>query len=212
MKKCSKTNKEVIRREQQLVTRCIKGDKGAWDEFVDRYKNLIYSAIIRTFHFVGYKNVEEAADDLFQSVFASLLKSNCAKLCSFKWKNGCSLASWLHIIAKNITFDYIRKFLSREKVMAFLTKGSKNEKDIFGGKKSADQSFLENLEHEEMVNLLERALKELPKEDVYLVELIYLRELPHKRAAKILGKSVDALYMQKKRAVEKLKKIVGKYI
>ncbi len=211
-RQAKKEDKEKIRREQQLVARCVRGDKKAWDEFVDTYKSLIYSAIIRTFHFVGHKNTEEAAGDIFQDVFASLLRDNCAKLRSFKWKYGCSLASWMHIIAKNLAFDYIRKFFSQEKIIASLTKGSEDEKSIFDGKKSLDETFLKKLEHEEKVNLFEKALKELPKEDIYLIELLYFREYSHKRIAKILNKTVDALYMQKKRVTEKLKKIVEEYI
>ena len=202
-----KPDKEIIRREKQLIARCVKGDKEAWDEFVDTYKALIYDAILRTFHFVGYKNIEEAAGDIFQDVFASLLRDNCRKLRSFKWKNGCSLASWLHIIAKNITFDYIRKHFSREKIIVSLTKGSEDKEDTFEDKESS----LENLEHKEKVNIFEGALKELPKEDIYLIELLYFREYSSKRVAKILGKSVDALYMQKKRMIDKLKKIIEKH-
>src|SRR3989338_538845 len=115
-----KPDKGLMRWERTLVGRCVKNDKRALDDFVDKYKGIIYDAIIKTFHFVGYKNTEEAASDLFQEVFSLLLKNDCAKLKSFKWKNGCSLASWLHVVSKNVTFDYLRRHFARGKIMESL--------------------------------------------------------------------------------------------
>ena len=43
-----------------------------------------------------------------------------------------------------------------------------------------------------------------------MIDLIYFRGLSHSRAASILGKSVDAVYMQKKRVIGKLKDIIEK--
>jgi RNA polymerase sigma factor (sigma-70 family) len=200
--------KESIRREKELVSRCVKGDKIAWDEFVDKYKRLIYSAILRAFQFVGYRNTEEIAGDLFQEVFASLLRDNCAKLKSFKWKNGCSLASWLLIISKNVTFDYMRRTFSREKIMTSLAKDSKDDAHLLKDTQSINESFLNNLEREERINIFKKALKKLDKQDLHLVDLIYFREYSHSQAAAILKKSVDAVYMQKKRIIDKLKKII----
>ena len=206
-----KLDKERIKQEKQLVARCVKGNKKAWDELVDKYKNLIYSAIIRTFQSVGHANPEEAADDIFQGVFASLLKDNCAKLRKFKWKNGCSLASWILIISKSRTFDYLRKVFSRKKIMTPLIENAENEEDVFKDARYAEGSFLEELEHKERVGLFKRALKELPKDDICLVELIYFRGFSHERAAKVMKKTKDSIYVQKRRMIEKLKNIIKKY-
>lgn len=203
-----KVDKELMRRERRLVARCIKRDEKAWSEFVDTYKRLIYSAIIRTFNLVGYKNAEEAAGDIFQDIFASLLKDNCAKLRSFKWKNGCSLASWLVVVAKNRTFDYIRNVLSRKEITTSFREDPAHEEGLSEYDEFLCESFLKDLEDKEKISIFEKALKELPKEDIYLVDLIYFRELSYKRIAAILGKSIDAVYMQKKRVIDKLKNII----
>lgn len=202
-----KIGRNRVRQEQKLAARCIKGDKSAWDEFVDAYKNLIYSSIIRTFHLVGYKNAEEIAGDIFQEVFASLLKNNYAKLRSFKWKRSCTLASWLSIIARNLTFDYIRKIFSRQEIISSL-KSNASDEEISKWQQSSDSAPLENLEEAEAVGLFEKALQKLTKHELEFIELIYFRGLPAGRVAGILGKSVDAVYMYKKRLIDKLKKTV----
>jgi len=207
-----KPDKGLIRLERALVARCVKSDKKAWDEFVDKYKGIVYDAIIKTFHFVGYKNTEDAAGDLFQEVFLLLLKNGCAKLRSFKWKNGCSLASWLHIVTKNVTFDYLRKYFARGKIMESLTTGDEDAPEDYRVEASEEADILQKLEDEEKTGLFEKALKTLPKEDFLVINLIYLRGISHENAAKILGKSVDALYMQKKRVIDKIKKTIESYL
>ncbi len=207
-----KPDKGLIRWERTLVARCIKSDKRAWDEFVDKYKGIVYDAIIKTFHFVGYKNTEDAAGDLFQEVFSLLLKNDCAKLRSFRWKNSCSLASWLHIVTKNVTFDYLRKCFARGKITESLTTGDIDAPADYHIEVSEDTDILQKLEDEEKLGIFEKALKTLPKEDFLVINLIYLRGISHEKTAKMLGKSVDALYMQKKRVIDKIKKTIESYL
>lgn len=51
-----------------LVTRCLRGEQGAWTTLVDRYQRLVYAIVRRT----GLD--EHAAADVFQSVFARLIQ------------------------------------------------------------------------------------------------------------------------------------------
>ena len=203
-----KIDKKKLYYERQLVARCIKGDKRAWDEFVEKYKRLIYSSILRTFKLVGYNNTEETASDLFQSVFALLLKDSCSKLRSFKWRNGCSLASWLAVVSRNLAYDHIRKILSHKEIMDSLIKESDVRKGIFRGQDTPDELFLNDLENEDNAGILKEALKKLPEEDLRILNLVYLRGFPLTRVAKLIDKSADAVYAQKKRALDKLKEII----
>lgn len=199
-----KSDKESIALEKRLVARCLKGERRAWDEFIDRYKRLIYNTIIRTLDSVAYENKEEITADLFQEFFALLFRDNCAKLRSFSWKNGCSLVFWICVITKNLTFDYIRKAFSRKKTIASVEGFSEAEK-IF---KDTGVSFLDEIESEERIVLFEEALRQLSEEELGLIKFIYYLELPHECVASLLNKSVDAVYMQKKRVIEKLAKII----
>src|ERR1700704_5834539 len=49
--------------ERELVERCRRGDEGAFQELVDRYKDLVFALIART---VGERS---RAEDLAQDVF-----------------------------------------------------------------------------------------------------------------------------------------------
>lgn len=52
-----------------LVEACLNGDPRAWDELVERYGRLVYSIPRR----MGFSAMD--ADDVFQDVFATLLRS-----------------------------------------------------------------------------------------------------------------------------------------
>jgi len=103
---------KLLNNELRLIRRCARGDKRAWDEFLERYSRLIYNYINRILNTNGWSFAESHASDIFQDIFSLLIKDNCRKLRSFKAKNGCTLASWLRQVTINFTIDYVRKIRS----------------------------------------------------------------------------------------------------
>src|SRR5262245_33191193 len=73
----------LARSVSSLVEACRAGNREAWDELVDRYGRLVYSIPHR------YRMSEADADDVFQSVFAILLR----RLDSLK--DDTKLSAWL---------------------------------------------------------------------------------------------------------------------
>ena len=55
--------------DQTLIHACLKGDQFAWTDLVERYRRLVWSVIRQT------KLRPEDAEDVFQQVFLSLLRS-----------------------------------------------------------------------------------------------------------------------------------------
>jgi len=201
-------DREAIKREKLLVADCLNGKKEAWGEFVDTYKGLIYNTIFKTFNCVGYKNTEEVAEDLFQDVFTLLFRDRRAKLRSFKWKNDCSLVYWLGVVTKNLTFDYLEKRFSREKILTFLARDPAEEGAVVKSCVPLDTELLTKIQKEERSDLFEKALAKLSEKEFYMVELVYFRELPFKQVAFLMGKSIDAVYSLNARVVRKLKRII----
>jgi RNA polymerase sigma-70 factor (ECF subfamily) len=95
--------------EQSLIADCVRGDKAAWDSFVERYSKLVYHTIKTTASFRQAETPPGFADDLFQDVFLSLVQDDFAQLRRFRGDNGCTLASWLRMIAARRTVDHLRK-------------------------------------------------------------------------------------------------------
>lgn len=94
----------LFNKEVKLLERCIKQDKNAWDVFVEKYSRIISHSIVHTLRIYSFPIENQIVEDLFNTVFLSLLEDNCRKLRQFKWK--CKLSSWLHLIAVRATIDF----------------------------------------------------------------------------------------------------------
>ena len=66
-----------------LLSRCRGGDSAAWSQLVDRYRRLVWSVIAK------HRMREEAAEDVFQHVFTTLVTSIDSI------EDDGALASWL---------------------------------------------------------------------------------------------------------------------
>lgn len=185
----------------EFVQRCVKGDKLAWDEFVEKYSRLIYHYIRSTLKVKGSLLTQENIEELFQGLFLGLIKDNFRKLKSFKARNGCSLATWLRQVAVNYTLDYIRK--SRPTLS--LEEGSeagwyKEELFIDGS-----GAMVEAIYDKERFGRLKECIDGLGNDDRYFLELhinkgLQLEDL--KRHFKISRPAID---MRKMRIIERLR-------
>ena len=201
--------------EQDLVEKCVLGDKKAWDSFVSQYSKLIYNFIHKTLKRYGRHNNSDLVEEVFQEVFLCLLKDNCSKLNSFCWKNNCSITTWLGVVTTNLVLDTLRKDSRYKHRFESLDATDESE----GGSKPAllekisDQgsSALEGVYSQEQAQLLEAAINRLSASDQLLFKLIYKDDLTLEEVAQLMHKSMDALYMHKKRVLDKLRIEVEKY-
>jgi RNA polymerase sigma factor (sigma-70 family) len=99
----------VTEQEKTLLAGCVTGDKAAWDAFVRQYSGLIYHTIKSTAALYRAETSQDFADDLFQEIFLSLVKDDFLQLRRFRGDRGCTLASWLRMIAARRTISQLRK-------------------------------------------------------------------------------------------------------
>ena len=142
--------------DADLVTRCQRGDDGAWSELVDRYGRKIYAI---AWHFT-YDRAE--AEELTQDCFLKL------------WENldryeptEASLLAWIAALSRNLCIDHYRK-RRREKGYRFLTDDAVSAILPSGDDPQADAV------RRERVRFLLEALADLPDE---LAEVVILRDL-----------------------------------
>jgi RNA polymerase sigma-70 factor (ECF subfamily) len=82
--------------EVELLTRCRRGDAGAWDELFDRH----YAAAARFIFQLGQEFTREDAEEICQEVFLSVIKN----IHSFHGES--QFQTWLFRIAANKARDY----------------------------------------------------------------------------------------------------------
>src|SRR6266849_2801738 len=76
--------------EQQLVERCRRGDEGAFQELVNRYKDLVFALIARTMQ--DRSRAEDVAQDVFLRVHRGLPY----------FRGEARLSTWIYRIVMNV--------------------------------------------------------------------------------------------------------------
>lgn len=189
----------------ELIKGCTAGDKQSWDCFVEQFSRLIYDSIRRTFRKYGANFNEDIINDLHGDVFLSLLDNGYRKLRSFEGRNGCTLASFVRIIAVNKTIDYWRR-LRPEVSIDEQDETSESKKAKFF-KELMTFDTHDSLEKEDIDQRVGILLGELTEEEKQFCQLCFNDGLKPADIAKQLGISVDNFYVRKQRLLNRLKKI-----
>jgi RNA polymerase sigma-70 factor, ECF subfamily len=177
---------EPERDDQALVIACLEGDKGAFDQIVERHRRSVYQVCFR------FTNNHEDASDLAQETFVRAWKG----LPNFKGQ--AALSTWLYRIAVNVS-------LNRVSV-------KKPEVDAIEPDRLVDNTGPapgDKLVREERARAVRRAINALPEKQRATLILRTYQDLSHKEIADILGSSVGAVKANFFHALANLKKILG---
>ncbi len=131
----------------QLIKACINEDKNYFSELVTRYKNLVYSVILRMV------NNSEEANDLAQEVFIKIYKNLDKYYPDFKF------STWIIRITTNHVIDYRRK--KRQEIVSL----DEVDYDI-SSEESPESTAIKNEEKKQ----LKEVVNELP--DMYKIPIV----------------------------------------
>ena len=84
--------------EHSLVSRCLNGDEGAWEDLVRQHTRQVYGLCFR------FTNSAQEAQDLTQDVFLRVFKT----IKSFRSTEG-SFHTWLARVTRNLLIDNYRR-------------------------------------------------------------------------------------------------------
>jgi RNA polymerase sigma factor (sigma-70 family) len=177
--------------EKNLIAGCLQRDKAAWDAFVVQYANLVYHTIKKTLALHHATIVPDAVDDLFQEVFLSLVKDDFDQLRRFRGDRGCTVASWVRMIAARRTIDHLRK----------LNKAP----DSLDGSLPTQPANQADEGSEGQLQLLADAVAKLQPRERVIVDLLFTRGLSAQQVASNLHLTVGAVYTHKSRIMAKLR-------
>jgi len=195
------TRKNIDRDVIELVERLTAGDSDAWAEFIERYRRLIYSAIVRANARFHAQWDETTMEEIFEEALFKLVRRRGKALAS--WKGECKLETWIYRIARNVCVDTLRKQVHRrecdepgqqdgepDRSTALSTASDVGRRDL---RMSLDQA-------------IERTLS--PKEAL-VVRLIYFEGFTYREVADRLGMTVGAMSGFVYRALAKLRRDGG---
>ena len=192
---CQWVETKMTEKEKTLLAGCLNGDKAAWDALVLLYSKLAYSTIRKTLTLHHTLAQDDIVEDLHQDFFLSLCENDFRKLRQFRGDRGCSLASWLTVIAARLTIDFLRN--QRPTSVEVADAVAQGDSDPGGAQTSAEQE-----------KLLAEAIQTLSPRDRILIDLAYRRGLPPEEIAAVLKTSVNAVYTYKSRVLDKIRAIL----
>ena len=164
------------------------------DGDLDKLGHLFEKHHVRLYNFfVKMTNDRKLSEDLVQEVFLRMLKYRNT------YKGSGNFITWMFQIARNARVDYFRK--------------QKNETTIDG---EMDQVFSiesdpnSDLEHNQEIELIKKALNELPAEKREVLVLSRYQNLKYEEIAKIKNCKVGTIKAKVHRAIKDLGSIYSK--
>ena len=187
--------------DRQLLSKCLSGDRGAWETVVRRFSNLVYQTVRSTFISKQTPFSRQDLEDLHNTVFLGLFEQGCAKLKLYQGRNGCTLASWIRIVTVRTVLNHLRK----KGVDGPLWEKKKTPVEGLSWLKGEDQGPLALMESAEQEKLVHEGMKSLAPRDRLFMKLHIDQGLPVEEVAEALQISVPNAYVVKHRAVERLR-------
>jgi RNA polymerase sigma-70 factor (ECF subfamily) len=183
--------------EQELVRRLVGGDQRAWEEFVGRYQNLVWTCVRRTAERYRLNPSTADLEDTVAEVFAALLERDCSALQRFQGR--CSLATWLIVITRRRCLRRVRKRRPRPialpdgDVSAVTTEAGDPLADLI---RAEDQQFVRS------------AFDRLSAADRHVLELHHHQKLGYAEISRALGISMNSVGPRIHRAQQRLRKLL----
>jgi RNA polymerase sigma-70 factor, ECF subfamily len=183
-----------------LMLRVKRGDRAAFAELVDKYKQPVMNFIFRRLR------DETEAEDLAQNVFLQVYKSRG------RYKQTAKFSTWLFTITHNLCLNELRR---RSRHPAESLEETHTDNDDQPPRQIEDKSQTaapDNVLHGELAQKIDEALGELPENQRSAILLCRQEDLSYEQIAKILRCSLSATKSLIHRGRETLKEKLKPYL
>lgn len=190
----------------ELLQGCIRGDAGARRRLVDEYSGIVSYGVSVIFQQFGRPSRKEEIEDMSQEVFLALFDQDARKLRQYQGRNGCSLASWIRVVANRLTIDRLRK---EGRTISLDDPGNAEATKIRETRPDGTPGPEPQVEEAMRAARVREMIEDLPSKDRLFVQLFYFQGLPIEEVAQNLSITTNAAYVRKMRLHEKLRRIAA---
>jgi RNA polymerase sigma-70 factor (ECF subfamily) len=183
-----------------LMFRVKRGDRAAFAELVEKYKQPLVNFIFRTLR------DESESEDVAQNTFLQVYKSRD------RYERTAKFSTWLFTIARNLCLNEIRR---RSRHPAESIEESHAEYEDQPRQQYEDKSHIaapEKLLHGELAQKIEEALADLPENQRTAILLCRQDEMSYEEIAEVLDCSLSATKSLIHRGRETLKEKLKPYL
>lgn len=194
-----------IEEDRQLLSKCFSGDRKASETLVRRFSGLVYRSVQYTLMAKQVSFNRDDLEDLHNTVFLRLFEHGCKKLRQYEGRNGCSLASWIRMIAARTVLDHLRK----KGVDAMAWEKKRVPLEELPELKADGVEPEAQIKEAEQERLLQDGMKILPPRDRLFIKLHFDQGLSIAEVAEAMHLSMNSAYTVKHRAIQRLKSYVS---
>lgn len=194
-----------LKEDRRLLSECLAGDRKASETLVRRFSDLVYRSVQYTLMTKDVSFNKFDLEDMHNTIFLRLFENRCKRLRQYQGKNGCSLASWIRMIAVRTVFDHLRK----RGVDAMVWQKKRIPLEALPELKCNEVEFGVQLEKAEQERLLQNAMQKLPPRDRMFMKLHVDHALSIAEIAETMQLSISNAYTVKHRAIQRLKSHVA---
>ena len=173
--------------ERELVERCRSGEEHAFQELVDRYKDLVFALIARTV--IDRSRAEDLAQDVFLRIHRGLPY----------FRGEARLSTWIYRIVANVCLqDHARVAGTAPSVSLDDERGAQRTPSV------SDRQFGDF----ELRDQLEKAIARLPANYRLLIAAHYLKGVQYEDLAEALQLPLGTVKTQLYRAKQQLRRLL----
>ena len=194
--------------DRDLLSECLSGNRKASGTLVRRFSDLVYRSVQYTLMTRHVPFNKQDLEDLHNTVFLRLFEKRCRKLRQYQGKNGCTLASWIRMIAVRTVLDHLRK----KGVDAMVWQEKCIPLEALPELRSDEVEFGDQIEKAEQGRLLQEAMQKLLPRDRMFMKLHFNHGLSIGEVAEIMQLSISNAYTLKHRTIQRLKSHVASVI
>ncbi|MBR3267312.1 MAG: sigma-70 family RNA polymerase sigma factor [Oscillospiraceae bacterium] len=171
----------------ECYRRYLAGDESAFSEIIAEFRDPV------TFFIQRYVRDLCAAEDIAADVFMDLVVHR------HKYRSGTSFRTYLFVLARSRSLDYLRKMKRRTAVPL----------EDAEGWLSDEHDLEEEVLQGERARMLHEAIAKLPPEQQIAVHLVYFEDRSYEDTARIMKKSKKQVDNLLYRAKQSLRNIIG---
>lgn len=177
-------------------------DPVAWDEFFERYWRLVYAMARRR----GCS--DHSAEEVVQETMLAVFRQRQV----FRYDPGRGrFRDWLGVVVRNVIAQRHRRGDARAVVDAAALLNVDSLADVAGDADSPDAAWDKAFEQTLLASLLDVIRHEVAPETFQAFELTFLHDLPAAAAAELTGMSRNAVYLARRRVLDRLRELGASY-
>src|SRR4051812_2422365 len=186
--------------DEQLVLKCVAGDRRAFDDLILRYQR---QAVAVSYRLLGNSHdALEVTQDAFLKAYSSLASLQKPE----------AFGGWLMRIVSNLSLNFRRGRKNRQQLPLddLLGPSEPATSGAGGGSDWMSQSGdpLHKLEGQELGRKLQEALNQLPEKQRLAIVMFTIEQMPQKQVAESLDCSVEAVKWHVFQGRKKLKEML----